>query len=438
MPLKINNPGQNQKQRKICLLGASFETGNMGVNALAESTIKIILNRWPDAEITLLDSGSVVEEEQLKIGGKNLRIKKLPIRFCKKIFLENHFVVLCFYAFLFKVFRWEKFKRFCERRNASLRSIIQMDMAADITAGDSFSDIYGMRRFIIGFLRKWLVLLFNKDLIMMPQTYGPFKRRTARAMARYILNRAGLVYSRDRESIEYVNTLLNNRQNGKVRFAPDVAFILDARKPERVSIEPSANIRAHNSIVVGLNISGFLFNGGYKRDSMLGLKVNYHSLVYEIIDLLMKHENVAVILIPHVFPPAGYESESDPQACLKVYEELNGKYPERIFLIRGCYNHNEIKYIIGLCDFFIGSRMHACIAALSQGIPAVGIAYSKKFEGVFESVGLADCVADARSCDEGQLLEKVESALEQKDRIKKHLEDTMPSIKQAVLNIFEG
>ena len=46
------------------------------------------------------------------------------------------------------------------------------------------------------------------------------------------------------------------------------------------------------------------------------------------------------------------------------------------------------KAVIGQCDFFIGSRMHACIAALSQGVPCVGVAYSMKFAGVFDTVGM--------------------------------------------------
>jgi polysaccharide pyruvyl transferase WcaK-like protein len=41
--------------------------------------------------------------------------------------------------------------------------------------------------------------------------------------------------------------------------------------------------------------------------------------------------------------------------------------------------------------------MHACIAALSQGVPCAGVAYSKKFVGVFESIGVADWVVDGRS-----------------------------------------
>jgi len=81
--------------------------------------------------------------------------------------------------------------------------------------------------------------------------------------------------------------------------------------------------------------------------------------------------------------------------------------------------------------------MHACIAALSQYVPAVGIAYSKKFCGVFESIGLGDCVVDARSSDEKKLVEKVKRAFDRKDQVRKHLEEVIPQVKNDVLSIFD-
>lgn len=420
---------------RIGLLGANFDTGNMGVSALAESAIKCILHRWPDAEVTLLDSGHVVDERRLRIGDKDLCIRELPIRFCKNIFLGNHFIVLCLYALLFKVFRWEGFNRFCARRNASLRSIIQMDMVADITGGDSFSDIYGMRRFILGFLRKWLVLLFNKDLIMLPQTYGPFKRPLARAMARHILKRASLVYSRDRAGVGDVKNLLNDSENEKVRFAPDVGFVLDSREPQNTEINSLRNLRAEDTIVVGLNISGLLYNGGHARNERFGLKTDYRQLVYQVTRLLLENDKVKLLLIPHVVPPAP-ATVNDTVACVGLYEQLGREYPGRLFLVRGEYDQGEIKYIIGLCDFFVGSRMHSCIAALSQCIPAVGLAYSKKFKGVFESVDLLDYVVNMYNCGKKELLEKIDSGFEYRTQIRRHLERLMPQIKNDILNVF--
>jgi polysaccharide pyruvyl transferase WcaK-like protein len=41
--------------------------------------------------------------------------------------------------------------------------------------------------------------------------------------------------------------------------------------------------------------------------------------------------------------------------------------------------------------------MHATIAALSSGVPVSAIAYSGKVQGVFETCGQGDAVADART-----------------------------------------
>jgi polysaccharide pyruvyl transferase WcaK-like protein len=38
-------------------------------------------------------------------------------------------------------------------------------------------------------------------------------------------------------------------------------------------------------------------------------------------------------------------------------------------------------------DFVVAGRMHACIGALSAGVPMVPIAYSRKFAGLFGSLG---------------------------------------------------
>ena len=141
--------------------------------------------------------------------------------------------------------------------------------------------------------------------------------------------------------------------------------------------------------------------------------------------------------MPHVFGQ-GINAESDAAVCEKLYHELRGKYPGRLGLVQGEYNQNEIKYIIGLCDFFIGARMHACIAALSQGIPAVGVAYSKKFQGVFETVGVGNLIADLRNMDVTEILHAVSSAFENQDRIRDILKKRVPEAQNNVFDIFKN
>ena len=438
---KVFEPERKQPETKhepmrIGLLGATFDTGNMGVSALAESSIKIILHRWPDCEIAMLDAGREPGQCKLEVCGRDVVIKTLPIRFCPNILARNHYVRLLFWVIMAKLIPVNYLRNRLAVRNDTIGALFRSELVADITGGDSFSDIYGMRRFILGFLCKWIVLLYGKKLLMLPQTYGPFKRHLARAMAGHILKCASLVYSRDRAGVEYVNKLLNNPRNGRVRFAPDVAFVLDPHKPEHFAIEPSADIRTRNSIVVGLNISGLLFNGGYTRNNMFGLKSNYRESIYAVIEMLLKDKKVVILLIPHVFPPPGYEVESDPEACLKIYEQFKTKYPGRIFLVKGECDQGEIKYIIGMCDFFIGSRMHACIAALSQSIPAVGIAYSKKFYGVFESVGVEELVVDMRRYGKDEILVPIKNAFKRREFIAERLRGTIPKVQAGILNMF--
>ena len=422
---------------KVCLLGASFDTGNMGVSALAESSIKIILHQWPDAEVTLLGTGSGNKSQTLRISDREVHVKTLDMRFGKNIFKRSHFCVLLLNAVLFKLVPLRRFKKLLCAINPQVKVLAEADGIYDITGGDSFSDIYGMRRFFIyGFLQKWLVTQFGKELILLPQTYGPFKRPITRRMARYVLKRISIAYARDRSSEKILRDLLENQaENGKIRFSPDVAFVLDPCEPSHIDIGTLADVRKESSTVVGLNVSGLLFNGGYTQENMFGLKSDYRQLVYSIMDFLMKDDKVLILLIPHVFMPTGHV-ESDPEACLRIYEELSDKYANRLFLAQGSYNHNEIKYVIGLCDFFIGSRMHSCIAALSQLIPAVGLAYSAKFKGVFESIGLEECVADAYDCKSGDVLSVVKTTFEARDRMAAHLKNIIPQVQKMILDMF--
>ena len=80
--------------------------------------------------------------------------------------------------------------------------------------------------------------------------------------------------------------------------------------------------------------------------------------------------------------------------------------------------------------------MHACIAALSQNIPTVAIAYSKKFKGFMDSIGVGNLVADPREMEEQEILSVVNRAYAERDNIRNHLERTMPGVRKHVLNLF--
>lgn len=421
---------------KVTLLGATFETTNMGVSALTAGTINCIIHKDPEAEITLLDYGKERKTYKYRTDSKEITIQLLNMRFSKKIYLSNNIALLILLALLIKLAPSRKFKARLISKNLFLNHIQQSDVVASIAGGDSFSDIYGLGRLFYAALPQMLVLLLNKRLIQLPQTIGPFKGVIARFIARYILNHSSVIYSRDYIGLKETEELLRKDVAEKLRFCHDVGFVVSPVVPQTMDLDGLPEANEGKNDLVGLNVSGLLFMGGYTKQNMFGLKSDYKELVYELIDFLIREKKLTVLIVPHVFGYGGRNSESDSIVCDNIYAELKPKYKDRLFLVRSSYNQSEIKYIIGGCDFFVGSRMHACIAALSQCIPSVGMAYSKKFKGVFQTVGVDNLVADPRMMRKEEIFKVVNDAFEERIKIKEMLQKLMPEVRREVLNIF--
>jgi polysaccharide pyruvyl transferase WcaK-like protein len=354
------------------------------------------------------------------------------MRFSKKFYLSNNIAVLLLLSLVLKVLPGRRIRRWVTARNMVLRRIDEGDLFACMSGGDSFSDIYGLRRFIAVSLPQVLVLLLGKRLVLLPQTLGPYKSSFARRVAKYILKGAEVIYSRDHAGPGLVRQMLGAAHGDKVRFSPDVAFVLESRVPKQVDVHGLTDPREERPLV-GVNVSGLLYMGGYSRNNMFHLKHNYETLISELVHFLISQKNADVLLIPHVF---GADGEGDPPACEALYDKFRTAHPNRIGLVRGRYDQSEIKHIIGQCDFFIGSRMHACIAALSQYVPAVAIAYSDKFQGVFETAGVDALVADVRRTDEFEIVALVERAFGSREAWQKHLQQRIPKVQEAVLGLF--
>jgi len=422
-----------KKNPTICLLGVSFGANNMGMNALAAGTLKAFVQHYPQGELILLEYGKEQVTFNVEMGGKIFPVPLINIRFSKKFYLKNNIALLIALALLAKLIPFGQFRRKLIAENFWLSRMANADLVVSMAGGDSFSDIYGLGRLLYVSLPQFLALVLGKNMVILPQTIGPFNSVLAKIMARTILRRAELVYSRDKEGVVVARELMGLcKTDRRIQFCYDVGFVLDAVRPK--SIAPGFDNRGvKGKSVIGLNISGLLYMGGYSRNNMFGLKIDYKKFIPELIDLLISKHDSIVMLVPHVF---GRDGESDSLACREIYSFLNERYKERLLSVDDGYNESEIKYIIGLCDFFIGSRMHACIAALSQSVPTVSIAYSSKFIGVMQTIGVAELVADPRKLEKADLFRLISDVFERKAEFRDYLDRTMPGVKKAVLNLF--
>lgn len=422
-----------EKKPIICLLGASFRASNMGINALAAGTLKAFIKQSPQGEMVLLEYGNEQVMFNIEIAGEVFPVRLINIGFSKKFYLKNNIAWLLMLALFARFVPFQRLGRKMIARNVWLSKVADADIVASMAGGDSFSDIYGLGRLLYVSLPQFLALALGKKMLVLPQTIGPFKGVVAKVIAKTILRRAVLIYSRDREGVAETQKLIGSSANDeKVRFCYDVGFVLDPVRPNNMGLQ-FYNRKEKERPLVGLNISGLLYMGGYSRDNMFGLKIDYKELIPDLVDLMIRKHDSAVMLVPHVF---GADGESDSVVCQDVYSFLKERYGGRLLIADGEYNQSEIKYIIGLCDFFIGSRMHACIAALSQNVPTVSIAYSSKFLGVMKTIGVAELVADPRKLGKDELFRVISDAFEHKAQLRGHLEKTMPKVKETILNLF--
>jgi len=417
------------KNFKICIMGASVDTNNRGVSALAVSLVKIFRTAIPDCELSFILASRTSRPQEIVFPELILRVPTIRCRQSLKSDPRDHIIVLFLAALLIRCIPFKKTKRAISCFFPVLNEMMNADCIADIQGGDSFSDIYGLGRFFDNVSLPIISILLKRRLVLLPQTYGPYNSRISQAFSRWIIKNAVKVYSRDSKGFAVIGDLFSNRNKITIEFCPDVAFMLDPINVEKPVISP--DLIKNDDFLVGININGLMYNGGYTKENMFGLKVDYKTLIKEIIELLLKR-NIRILLIPHTYG-APENVNSDPYASKLVIEQFPG---EKIHLLEAEYNQSELKGIISKCDFFIGSRMHACIGALSQGIPTLGIAYSGKFIGVFESVGVGDLVIDCRKSDADSIKSSVLLQLDNRKVYSERLKSKVNEAKENILAAF--
>jgi colanic acid/amylovoran biosynthesis protein len=214
----------------------------------------------------------------------------------------------------------------------------------------------------------------------------------------------------------------------------DMAFALEPIPPPIAILEQFKQVRARGP-VLGLNVSGLLLMGGYTRDNMFGLKSPFAETIRQLIRQSIERDHAQILLIPHVMG-GPEDAESDVGGSRKLMQELSAEFPGSLHFIDYAWDQHEVKFLIGQCDLLVGARMHACIAALSQGVPAVGLSYSRKFRGVFQTIGVEDLALDLRSMSSEEICSSISDIWARRSALAAQLTQTMPAVKERVLGLF--
>jgi polysaccharide pyruvyl transferase WcaK-like protein len=355
---------------KIGFLWHNVSSGNLGVGALSISNMilvkKALENLGLEGEfITIGDGECTAGDNHSKVEAQ-IEHKFTHIEMSVKALLLNPV----------KLFNF-------------IKLIKSLDLVLDIGAGDSFSDIYGPKRFIIQVFTKIASAVFGKASFLSPQTIGPFESNLAKSITKYIIKHTSYSFARDKISYDLAKEL------GKCELATDVAFSMPFDVTRKFN-------ESDNNVHVGINISGLLLNGGYTRSNQFGLKHNYRDFISQLIERFEAIPNVKIHLVSHVIATVpGNEVEDDYLACLEMVKSHPGCIIPDKFT-----NPIDAKNYIGQLDYFTGGRMHATVAAFSTGVPVTPYAYSRKFKGLYNTIGYSN-ILEAKETTLEEAIEQV-------------------------------
>lgn len=364
----------------VGLNGIDYSYGNLGCEALAYSVINILKTES--------------EKNGIKLKYHFFFYKKIDeeIQKISKIFnidRENISVT---------VMKLKKINKTIELINEYKKC----DFIIDMSGGDSFSDIYGLKRMIKESIYKNIAIKNKIPIILGPQTYGPYNKKISKILAKNILNKATMVFSRDEESAMLVKEISN--------IEPIVSTDLALRLPY------SKN-NMLNGKNIGINISALMWYEGYGTNNHFGISLDYREYIDKLIEFLKSKMDYKIYLISHV-NANGIDKEDDYALCSilsKKYEiNLAPKFSDPI----------EAKSFISDLDILIGSRMHATIAAFSSSVPTIPVAYSKKFEGLYKSLNYNYYIDSKKETTE-RALEKTINFIENIEKLKSDVKESL-------------
>jgi len=248
-----------------------------------------------------------------------------------------------------------RFKSFSHMRKADL--II-------VTGGDVLTSDYG------AFPCYSAPLHLGPPCVILAHTIGEF---TAADEAYWNASLANLALCTVRESLSkaYIERISPGL---KVEQYADLAFALEPSSVERVReiLEVEHRFPMDGGEMIALSVSAGILS--FKKDVD---SAAYFDALVRFVDR-RNAEGKRIVLVPHVQDRAAHNN--DLFACLSILRRV--ARPDMNVALSTPLDAAEFKAVIGRTSCLLGARTHATIASMSQGIPTVAIAYSRKAWGI--------------------------------------------------------
>lgn len=299
---------------------------------------------------------------------------------------------------------------------AEVKTMIDADLVIDLS-GDMLTEDYGALVGASHLHPLFLAWSTRTPFVVLAQSIGPFER--LRPTARWIFNRAELVTAREETTADLLESYGWRRPD----VTGDMAYLLEP------STLPPSDAEFTSSLRIGLSVSQ-LITSKYSDDDD-----DLIELLGQVIHRVAERHDASVYVVAHVTGPTPTKDDRIPGR--RAAEKIG----PRARCIEDDLDPSEIKALIGTCDVFVGSRMHANIAALTQAVPTLAISYSHKFSGIMKQFGQGDLVIEIEDLTpallETQLEGLIASAAERRPALEK-ARDRLCQASERNIDAIEG
>lgn len=193
----------------------------------------------------------------------------------------------------------------------------------------------------------------GKKLILLPQAIGPFRNDATRIAFKDAFQYVDLLIARDRESMRHAVDAVQSED--RIRLAPDFTSLLDAPPIQQATQDRIVNIVPNCRML---------------DKTPPAQSEGYIPMLSRICARLIEAKLTPQILLHS-------PGEDHPLAAM-LQRELGQPLP----IVRDA-DPLQIKSIIRASYALVGSRYHALVGALSQGVPCVGIGWCHKYAELF-------------------------------------------------------
>jgi len=371
---------------------------NKGAELMLASIISQLAKELPSADICLAHNKNSPYKNRARVGA----YQKINLR---KNIIDLNGVFYFFPRFILNYFK----NRFGIVTEADVDVVLD---ASGFSYGDQWSDVIikQVANEVSRFKKK------RKHYIFMPQSLGPFTRKSNRLSAKKAFKNASLVFAREEPSYKHVNSI--TPQLNSLKKAPDFTNVLLPK-----------------------NISEYAKYQGYliviPNSKMLSTKNNnkwwYENYIPTIVKLINKaaDNKISAMILNH-------SGVDDLALCESIQAQLNQQCD-----IVNPQSAIEVKAIIANARSVFSSRFHGCVSALSQGVPCIATGWSHKYTELFDEYDVGKYLLPPEVAEES-LIQTLDSVINEEEALRtgllsksKHFKKLTGSMWQDIFDVIK-